>query len=149
MFMASTKGGARTAVPDRFDRGLPEDQGIVLAELAPEVAPDGTDGEDAGAGVEVEQRFLLDGVDRDGGDLPVRGGEEGPSPVLTDPADPRRSLPDPAPVGAQPAPHGVPVRDPVRGDPVSSGCRSHETALPPDARRRRNRSRRTRAARSA
>jgi len=50
----------------------------VLAELAPEVAPDGTDGEDPGAGVEMEQGLLLDGVDRDGGDLPVRDGEEVP-----------------------------------------------------------------------
>ena len=134
---------------NRFDRGLAQDEVPVLAELAPEVTPDGTDGEDAGAGVEVEQRFFLDGVDRDGGDLPVRGGEERPPPVLTDSADPGLSLRDPAPVGTQPAPHGVPVRDPVRGDLVSSGCRSQETAPPPDARRRRNRSRRPRVARFA
>ena len=135
--------------PHRFDRDPAQDELPVLAELAPEVAPDGTDGEDARAGVKVEERFLLDGVHRDGGDLPVRGGDERPAPVLADPADPGLPLRDTAPVGAEHAPHGVPFRSPVRGDLVSSGFRRHETVPPPDARRRCNRSRRNRAARSA
>ena len=135
--------------PHRFDRGPAQDELPVLAELATEVAPDGTDGEDARAGVKVVERFLLDGVDREGGDLSVRGGDERPAPVLADPADPGLPLRDTAPVGAESAPHGVPLRSPVRGDLVNSGCRSHDIAPPSDARRRRNRSRRNRAARSA
>ena len=80
---------------------------VVLAVLAPEVAPDATQRIRQGAGQVMKKRFFLDWIDGFGAHEAIRGGIERPPLVLPHPADPVFPVGNRAAVAAQRALHRV------------------------------------------
>ena len=76
---------------------------VVLAEGAAEVAARRGDGEGARTGQEMEEGFLLDGIDVLGEDSPIDEAVEDPFPVFPDAAEAALAGIDPAAVGAEAA----------------------------------------------